>query len=195
MPNLILASKSPYKKELLSRLGLKFETQNSQVDESKYKQNYSSIQELAEILATAKAQAIVEKTQDAVIIGADQICYFEGTILSKTKSLEKSFEQLMRMQGKEHQLFTSYAILKGIKKIVKTNITTLKMRTLTELQVKNYLSADNPIDCAGSYKLELKGISLFDKIDTSDQTAIVGLPLISLADDLNILGFSVPPEH
>jgi septum formation protein len=67
------------------------------------------------------------------------------------------------------------------------------MRELNDLQIKKYLSADNPIDCAGSYKLELNGISLFKKIETEDQTAIIGLPLLSLADDLISLGHTIPP--
>ena len=195
MHKLILASKSPYKKELLMRLGIHFDTVDADIDEAKYKENLNNIQEVAEKLAIEKALAVQRQFQDAVIIGADQICFFEGRILSKTNNVNKSFEQLMKMQGKEHELYTSYAIVKENSSIVKTILTKLQMRNLNEKQIKNYLREDNPIDCAGSYKLELKGVSLFRIIETSDQTAIVGLPLISLGNDLNKMGFSVPPER
>ena len=115
-------------------------------------------------------------------------------ILGKTGSLDKSYEQLMKMQGQEHTLITSYCILSKDNEVIRTNITKLKMRSLNSLQVKNYLREDNPIDCAGSYKLELKGISLMEKIETSDHTAIVGLPLIMLGNDLSDLGHQIPAE-
>ena len=193
MKQLILASSSPYKRDLLERLGVKFICIDSCVNEQIYKDKINDPLELTQILAKKKAESIFYHHQEAVIIGADQICIFQGKILGKTGSIEKSYEQLMEMQGKEHTLITSYCLLSQETEIIQTNKTKLKMRSLSSAQVKNYLRADNPIDCAGSYKLELKGISLMEKIETSDHTAIVGLPIIMLGNDLIKCGFNIPP--
>lgn len=194
MKNIILASKSPYRKELLLRLGIDFQALDSGLDESYYKEKIKVPQELTEILAKNKALNLLKLHKDSIIIGSDQVCYFDGKILGKTGCLEKSLDQLMMMQGKTHELFTSYAILTSTKEIIRTSVTKLKMRKLNESQVKNYLIQDNPIDCAGSYKLELKGISLMESITTEDYTGIIGLPLTILANDLNSLSIMVPPE-
>jgi septum formation protein len=194
MTRIILASKSPYRKQLLNRLGLEFDCIDSGLDESIIKAQISEPIELTQELSKEKARIIAKRQPEAIIIGSDQVCHFNGKILGKTGSYEGSLSQLMMLQGKKHQLVTSYVIITPSSEIVKTNITTLHMRNLNESQVKKYLSADNPIDCAGSYKLELNGISLFNKIETEDQTAIIGLPLISLSDDLISLGHSIPPE-
>jgi septum formation protein len=194
MNRIILASKSPYRKQLLKRLGLEFDCIDSGLNESIIKAQISDPIELTRALSLEKARIIAKKHPDALIIGSDQVCHINGEILGKTGSLEGSMIQLMKLQGKKHELVTSYAIITTNEEIIKTNITTLHVRPLNEAQVKKYLSADNPIDCAGSYKLELNGISLFNKIETEDQTAIIGLPLICLANDLNRLGHIIPPE-
>lgn len=195
MQKIILASSSPYKKELLMRLGIEFEVEDSGLDEDIYKETIKNPTKLTQILAKEKALLLHRKFQKAVIIGADQICLFEGTIMGKTNSLEKSYEQLMKMQGKTHELITSYFIKSPDREVIRTNITKLTLRKLSSAQIKNYLSQDNPIDCAGSYKLELKGIGLMEKIETNDHTAIVGLPLLMIGNDLVDFGFSIPPEN
>lgn len=195
MNRIILASKSPYRKELLARLGISFEQQNSNFDENTLKSKIHDPLKLTQELAIAKAASVQNQYPDAIIIGSDQVCHFSGEILGKSKSIEKSFQQLKKLNGKMHELVTSYAILHNKKSIVKTNVTKLFMRNLTDDQINKYLSTDNPIDCAGSYKLELNGISLFNKIETDDHTAIIGLPLMELANDLNEMGIVVPPER
>lgn len=194
MKRIILASKSPYRKQLLTRLGIQFDCIDSGLDESILKAQINNPIELTRALALEKARKVAKLHPQALIIGSDQVCHLDGEILGKTGSLEGSFEQLMKLQGKKHELVTSYVIIDGEEELINTNITELYVRNLNENQVKKYLSVDNPIDCAGSYKLELNGISLFKQIKTVDQTAIVGLPLISLAEDLNKLGYSIPPE-
>jgi len=194
MKEIILASKSPYRKELLQRLGIKFSCVDSDFDEDSLKNIISNPEELTQKLAISKAQSVLNTHKDAIVIGSDQVCYHNGNILGKTGSFDKSFEQLKSMQGSEHSLITSYCILSSDKQIVKTNITKLEMRELTDGQIKNYLSTDNPVDCAGSYKLELNGIGLMKNIETSDYTAIIGLPLIDLANELNNLGIMVPED-
>lgn len=193
---LILASKSPYRKQLLARLGVDFETCVSDYDESTLKQNWSQgLDELAVQLAIGKARAVQKKFPQGIIIGSDQVCELAGEALSKTGDLELSEQQLTKMSGKTHYLHTAYAIIGQDKITTHCNTTTLDMVNLTNDQIKKYLRSDNPIDCAGSYKLELRGISLMKKVETSDQTAVMGLPLIQLANDLRAhFGMIIPPK-
>lgn len=193
MKKIILASASKYRKELLGRLGIEFECIPADIDEDSYKQTIEDPVELAKTLAFEKAKVVFEAHPDAIVIGSDQLGFIEGQVLGKTGGFEKSVEQLKLLRGKEHKLITAYCVIDSVKKILKHNETRLKMKNLNDLQIKNYLSQDNPFDCAGSYKLELMGISLFDRIETSDHTAIIGLPLIELGADLEQFGITVPP--
>lgn len=195
MSKIILASSSPYRKALLERLGISFECVSPNVNEDSFKEKISDPIELAETLAKEKASAVAKDYPDAIVIGSDQLLHFEGKNFGKSGTQEKAFEQLTMLSGKTHQLITSWSIKNSLIIHTETNITTLKMRILTENDIKNYLSADNPVDCAGSYKLELKGISLFEKIETSDHTAIVGLPLLALGSYLRSLGINVPGSN
>lgn len=181
MKRLILASKSPYRKELLERLNLTFDCLPSTVNEDLFKQEITDPSHLADTLAKQKALTVFNKNQDAVVIGSDQVAHYEGQILSKTGSFDKSCQQLEMLQGKTHQLITSVTVIGGHKKIQFQDITSLTMKSLSPLQIKNYVEIDNPIDCAGSYKIEKAGIGLFEKIETHDFSAIVGLPLMTLS--------------
>lgn len=194
MKKIILASASKYRKELLERLGIDFECIPADIDEDSFKDKISDPEELAKTLAFEKAKVVFDQYPDAIVIGSDQLGYIDNTVLGKTGSFEGSVEQLKLLSGKSHQLLTAYCVMDSVRSVLKLNKTTLKMKNLNDLQIKNYLSADNPFDCAGSYKLELKGISLFEHIDTSDHTSIVGLPLIELGLDLQEFGLVIPPE-
>lgn len=191
---IILASSSPYRKALLERLGIEFDCISPDVDEDSYKAKISDPIELAQVLAEKKAMAISSNHPDAIVIGSDQLLHFEGKALGKAGSIEKAFDQLKMLSGKTHELITSHCIINMGQKQIETNVTKLKMRNLSESAIKNYLISDNPIDCAGSYKLELKGISLFEKIETEDHTAIIGLPLLSVGNALVKLGIKIPAE-
>lgn len=194
MKKLILASSSKYRKELLARLGIPFECQSPDVDEDFYKEKFKNDPKLlAETLSQIKAKKIAEMNPRCVVIGSDQLGHLEGEILGKTGSFEGSFEQLKKMQGKTHELITAVSICEDKEILTFSNITKLTMKNLSDKQIKFYLSQDNPFDCAGSYKLELRGISLFSKIQTDDQTAVVGLPLIELNGKLEKFGFMIPP--
>ena len=193
-PKIILASKSPYRKQLLARLGIEFECMPSSFDEAPLKQLIADPKELTAKLALEKANIVAQSHPDTLVIGSDQVAHLEGEILGKTGSYDGSVQQLLKLSGKTHELITSYIILYQGKIVGYTDITQLKMRKLSEEQIKKYLTHDNPIDCAGSYKLELSGISLFEEIKTKDHTAIVGLPLIQLANDLIALGQEIPPR-
>ena len=191
MKKLILASKSPYRKALLERLDIPFETISSGFDENPLKAEIKDPKELTRRLSEAKAEAVGIE-EDSIVLGSDQVCVFGDEILGKPGSIENAFTQLSKLSGNTHQLITSYALISRKNRIIKTNITTLRMRKLNDMQLKKYLTADNPVDCAGAYKLELKGISLMENIETTDHTAIMGLPLLELANDLNGLGFTIP---
>lgn len=190
--NLILASSSKYRKELLARLGVSFSSISPDVDEDSYKAQGLAAVELAETLAFLKAEAILKLHPDACVIGSDQVAEIDGEILGKPHHREGAIKQLMLLQGLEHALVTSVCILTKDQKHIYTDRTFLRMRELTVAQIERYLDYDLPYDCAGSYKLESLGISLFKKIEGIDHTAIQGLPLMKVAEILNQLGLEIP---
>lgn len=195
MKKIILASSSLYRRNLLSKLGLPFSYEAPEIDEDSFKMKLKdSPLVLAETLSYEKAKKIFNSHQDAIVIGSDQLGHFERKILGKGKTHEGSFETLKMIQGKTHELITSVTLLSSFDKITFTNITKLTMRPLTDDQIHHYLELDKPYDCAGSFKLEEHGISLFSKIETTDHTAIIGLPLIELSNTLIKMGFSIPPQ-
>lgn len=175
---LILASTSKYRQELLSRLPFKFTALAPQIDEDKEKDPRLAPQALAEKLAYLKAASL--KGLHRVVIGGDQLVSLEGRILGKAHTPEKAVEQLMSMQGKTHELITAICVFVDDKAIPFVDITRLHMKKLRREQIEYYVQLDMPIDCAGSYKIEKHGIMLFDKIESQDFTAIQGLPLIEL---------------
>lgn len=182
---LILASTSPYRQELLKKLPYPFTAVRPLIDEEKEKDPSLPPLVLAQKLAKLKALSL--RGPNRIVIGGDQLVSFEGQILGKGHTAEKAAAQLMSMQGKTHELITSVAIALEDELIEFTNITRLTMRKLTQAQIDRYIYLDNPIDCAGSYKIELHGIQLFEDINTSDFTAIQGLPLIELNKHLEKL--------
>ena len=191
MTRIILASGSKYRKELLERLGIDFECISPNIDEDKLKKTIKDPIELSSKLSKLKAQEIFKDNPDALVIGSDQVCFYDGQILGKSGSLEKSYQILSTLSGKEHILATAYTIMYRDKVLTNVNTTKLTMKKFDGEFIKKYLSLDNPIDCAGSYKLELYGIALFSKIETTDHTAIIGLPLVDLSLDLEKLGISL----
>ena len=193
MSPLILASTSPYRKELLERLMIPFQTQDSQVDEDQFKNDISDPLVLTKTLAFEKAKSVFNHKEDSYIIGGDQIGLFENQILGKPKTKENAVVQLRKLAGKTHELITSTCILGPNGFVYEwTSHTTLRMRSLTLEEIKRYIDKDDPLNCAGSYKIESVGISLFESIQTEDSTAIVGLPLIELSKVLRTLGFELP---
>lgn len=188
---LILASTSKYRGQLLSQLGWEFDAIAPGVDEEKIKTIGLAPDALALELSKLKAQAVSCKYPHACVIGSDQVCSLDGKIFDKPGSAEVATEQLSIMQGKSHELITAVSILHpdGIETIL--NKTILHMRPLTLAQIHAYVKADQPLDCAGSYKLESRGIKLFSKIEMEDHTAIIGLPLIAVTNTLLKLGYSL----
>lgn len=192
MSNLILASKSPYRKQLLEKLGVSFKCVDSGFDETPLKKLNIEFIELSQKLAKAKALSVLTNFPDSIIIGSDQVCCLDKMRLSKAGTKEKAIEQLSLLSGRTHYLHTSYCLLSKDKELIRTVSTELKLKNLSETQIKKYVDQDNPIDCAGSYKLEEHGISLMESVKTSDHTAIIGLPLIGLSKDLAEFGIITP---
>jgi septum formation protein len=191
-PPLILASTSVYRRELLLKLGLPFTWQAPAFDEDAAKTSGLSPIALAESLALGKALSLDSGT--AVIIGGDQLVALGNKILGKPKTFEKAVAQLQSMSGREHLLVTAMCVAHAGKARVWSNLTRLHMRKLSDLQIRNYVTADEPFDCAGSYKIEKNALSLFEKIETTDFSGIQGIPLLELSQVLIEFGYSVPGE-
>lgn len=192
MKEIILASTSSYRAALLERLFISFKTQDSGVDEDVFKEQITDPQLLSETLAKEKALAVYKMNPKAIIIAGDQLLCFEGEILGKPGSQEKAIAQLQRIQGKTHELLTSTCLISEKEIILWTEKIQLTMKVLNKEECSRYVLKDNPIDCAGSYKIESLGISLFDHLTATDHTAIVGLPLIRLSKELKKLDVEIP---
>ncbi len=189
MVALVLASTSPYRKALLERLGVPFECVAPGVDEDTAKGKETSPIAIARLLARAKAKAVSQQRSKDVVIGSDQVCALDETVLGKPGSKAAAEQQLKLLRGKAHLLLTAVAVQRGSKVEEFVDVTTLRMRDLTDAEVRRYVELDQPLDCAGSYMFERAGVGLFDRVEGEDHTAIVGLPLVKLCEVLR--GFGV----
>lgn len=191
---LVLASTSSYRRSLLERLGIPFRCRAPLCDESEFQRASARLEprRLAEALALAKASSLIDDEPGATIIGCDQLVSFGGRIFGKPGTAERAVEQLLGFAGETHELVTALVVLRGPAVFRHTDVTRLRMRPLSREAIERYVAADCPLDCAGSYKLESRGIALFDCIESEDHSAITGLPLIALATILRALGFAIP---
>ena len=178
-PQLILASSSHYRKKQLENLGIPFICEPPSIDETP--NPGESAKAISLRLATEKAQIISNKNKGAVVIGSDQVAVCENEIIGKPGSAKKARLQLSYLQGKTATFFTSVAICHGsAKPKAKCSVSKVLFKTLTKSQISNYVDLDKPINCAGSFKSEALGISLFEYIKSDDPTALIGLPMIAL---------------
>jgi septum formation protein len=193
-PDLVLASTSAYRRGLLERLGLPFRCRAPLCDELALHRESADLdpRRLAESLAVAKASSLVEEEPGATIVGCDQLVSLVGRVFGKPQTLERAIDQLQSMCGRTHELITAMVVIRGSDMFRHTDITRLTMRPLSREAIERYVAADRPFDCAGSYKLESRGIVLFDRIESQDHSAITGLPLIALVTILGTLGFVIP---
>ena len=192
MATLVLASTSPYRKQLLERLRVPFVSEAPGVDEAAVKAELREPLAVVRELARRKAQAVASKHSGAIVIGSDQVATLDGAILDKPGTAAAAHAQLQRLQGQEHQLLTAVAIVHPGGLCEFLDATFLRMRQLTTAEIERYVAAEQPLDCAGSYKIEGLGIALFSRVQGEDQTAIQGLPLLRLAQELRGLGLQVP---
>jgi len=188
---LILASTSPFRRELLERLNMPFETFNPQIDEKM--QDNESAPALVERLAIAKARAACSTHGSGLVIGSDQVCVNEDTILGKPGSHEKAVVQLQQASGKTIRFYTGLCLynIQSDKYQVHVEPFDVHFRRLSNQQIENYLRAEQPYNCAGSFKSEGLGIALFDKLSGDDPNALIGLPLIQLIRMLGNEGIDV----
>jgi septum formation protein len=177
-PPLVLASTSRYRRELLSRLRLPFDVRSPQVDESP--QAGESPAALSERLALAKARTVATDHPQAVVIGSDQVAELDGHPIGKPGDHETAVAQLRAMRGRSVVFHTAVAVLRhdtGFEAVRRVPVT-VRVRSLSEVEIETYLRLEQPYDCAGSAKCETLGITLLDAIESDDPTALVGLPLI-----------------
>lgn len=188
--HLVLASTSPYRRDLLARLRLDFEVARPEVDETPGPGETPA--QLAVRLAAAKAAAISARRPGACVIGSDQVADLDGVPLGKAGGREAAIAQLGAMSGRTVVFQTAVCVVHGADSFAALDATAVRFRTLAEPEIARYVDAEQPYDCAGSFKSEGLGIALFDAIETLDPTALVGLPLIATARLLRQAGFLVP---
>jgi len=188
---LILASTSPYRRELLGRLGLPFEVANPQTDESALPGEMP--ESLALRLSEAKARAVAEAYPDALIIGSDQVATVDSQIYGKPGSHERAVEQLRALSGKTVNFFTGLCLFNARTGAadVRGIPTLVTFRELSDVEIDNYLRREPAYNCAGSAKSEGLGIALLRSMKGDDPNALVGLPLIALCDMLRQQGVAV----
>lgn len=188
---LILASSSPFRRELLSRLHLDFTAISPEIDESVA--NGESPDQYVTRLSQQKAKAIAKDHPDAVVIGSDQCAYLEGQILGKPGNHENALEQLRKARGKEVVFYTGLCVYRQSDAFERSlcELFRVGFREVTDAQIENYLHTEQPYNCAGSFKSEGYGISLFSYMRGDDPSALIGLPLIRLTYLLEQAGIDV----
>jgi septum formation protein len=188
---LVLASTSVYRRQLLTRLRLEFETFAPHIDETPLADEAPEVTALR--LARAKARAGASFYPDAVIIGSDQVAELGGTRLDKPGNRERAQEQLRRVSGQEVVFHTAVAVLQAQSGRMQERVvpTRVRFRRLTPSQISAYLDREQPYDCAGSAKSEGLGIALLEQVSGDDPTSLIGLPLIAVVSLLSDAGLSV----
>ena len=191
-PRILLASASRYRQGLLDRFLNDYETVSPDIDESA--QRGEAAPDLAARLAREKAETVSSQRPDALIIGADQLAVLDGVALGKPGDHQRAVEQLLSAVGKKVQFLTAVCVLDPVTRTRLQHIdeTTVRFRRFDRRLADTYLRHDEPYDCAGSFKIEGAGFVLFESVSTNDPTALIGQPMIWLADTLKDLGYLLP---
>ncbi len=190
-PRIILASSSPYRRTLLARLGLPFETVSPDVDESA--RAGETPQELVERLAVDKALAVANRSPDTLVIGSDQVAVHDGEIVGKPRDHAHALHQLQQASGTTVTLYTGLAVVHSDSGRVQSEVVPYRVvfRPLNDEQIERYLAKEQPYDCAGSVKSEGLGIALLERFEGDDPNTLIGLPLIRLVRMLEREGVAV----
>ena len=187
---LVLGSSSPYRKELLERLGVPFECVSADIDESRHKGE--TPEALCVRLAREKALKVKSMVGDAIVIGSDQVAVLGERILGKPHTRERAIEQLSSMQGQTVYFLTALCIIGEKGEIFETMVPTIvTMKKLSVKTIENYLDREQPFNCAGSAKIEKLGIALMKEVRSTDPTALIGLPLIETVNLLAKAGLEI----
>ena len=192
LPPLILASSSPYRRELLARLRLAFESIPPEVPEVHLEGESPADRSLR--LALAKSQAVARLHPGALVIGSDQVAAVGERLLGKPGDAARCRDQLGALSGKTARFYTACALL-GVNagvRLAHVDTTTIVFRTLSAAEIERYVACEQPYDCAGGFKAEGLGVALFEYIESQDPTALIGLPLIWLAGALRGAGYHLP---
>ncbi|WP_177419999.1 Maf family protein [endosymbiont of Lamellibrachia barhami] len=188
---LVLGSTSPFRRELLNRLGIAFETASPEIDETPVPDE--APEALVTRLARLKAEAVRESWPNALIIGSDQVATIDGEILGKPGSHERAVEQLSKAAGKRVTFSTGLCLLNS--RTGNTQVCCepfhVYFRQLEQQAIEHYLQREQPYNCAGSFKSEGLGITLFEKMEGDDPNSLIGLPLIRLVDMLANEGWDI----
>ncbi|MFT0212184.1 Maf family nucleotide pyrophosphatase [Pseudomonas sp. F1_0610] len=192
MRSLVLASSSSYRKALLDRLRLPYLSESPDIDETPLANEEA--QALVQRLAISKAQALAKKYTNHLIIGSDQVAVLDGHIVGKPLCFDNAFAQLKAASGKAVYFYTGLAVIDSQNLMTKISLVpfTTYFRQLSDTEITSYLHAESPYDCAGSFKAEGLGISLFEKMEGSDATSLIGLPLIELCRLLRLFSVTIP---
>jgi MAF protein len=190
---IVLASTSVSRREMLKNLGLEFTTVSPAVDEDKLKvANPLPAEHLVVRLGYEKAASLKSHFPSAVIIGSDQMVVCDGKILGKGHDFVTTFRQLQFLSGKTHQLLTSLVVITPQKIFRHCDTLHVTLRQLSDQTIRDYIECDQPFDCAGSYKFERAGISLVQRFEGQDPSAVLGLPLMALTNIFVELNLGLP---
>jgi len=177
---IVLASSSPFRKALLEKLHLQFETDSPDIDETPVANE--SIESMVKRLSEDKARALIDNHPDSLIIGSDQSAALDGQVLHKPGTYDVAFQQLKAASGQSITFYTGLCLLNSRTGEAETICEPfiVKFRELTDNEIENYLKREEPYNCAGSFKSEALGISLFESMQGTDPNTLIGLPLIQL---------------
>jgi septum formation protein len=191
-PRLILASTSSYRRALLERLGCPFDSIPPEVPEDRLSDE--APQALAARLAQWKAEAVSARFASALVVGSDQVAVRGGDLLGKPGDDARCREQLAASSGRDVVFLTAVHVVDGRSQRHETHVdrTIVRFRNLGGEEIARYVAADRPYDCAGGFKAEALGIALFERIESTDPTALTGLPLIWVAGALRRAGLAIP---
>ena len=194
-PPVVLASSSPYRAMLLDRLGVPFTQLSPGVDEAAVKNRVADPAELAETLAVRKALAVAARRPDALCVGSDQVAVAGGAVVDKPGTADRAVAQLVAARDGGLSLFCGVAVAGPGEVPVRRAVvrSDLVLRNFDDEALRSYVDRVNPVDCAGSFKLEEPGgAALFSRIDSPDWSAVIGLPLLTLAGWLRDAGHTLP---
>lgn len=193
--SIILGSTSPFRKELMEKLKIAFSTDSPDIDETRLENE--TPEDMVRRLSVEKAKKVAENHTNALIIGSDQCAVLDGEVMGKPGNHENAFKQLEKSSGKQVTFYTGLCLLD-----TETNQYQLDcipfyvtFRDLSEAEINHYLYLDEPYNCAGSFKSEGLGITLFSKMQGDDSSSLIGLPLIGLCSMLRQHGISLPPDQ
>lgn len=180
-PSIVLASTSPYRRAILDQVGVPYLAASPE-----YEEDHSldlAVDDMVTRFAIGKAESLAHAHPDSLIIGADQLAVIDGGILTKPHTVERAVEQLLTLAGRTHRLISALAVHspRDGRTVHDLSIHHMRMRPLTPALARAYVERDQPLNCAGSYKIESAGLLLFESMAGTDHSAIVGLPLTVVA--------------